>query len=56
VRLSERQACSRTAVGPERTISNAAITKFQPPKGCSVVSGDIISAKGWCKLYETPPE
>jgi hypothetical protein len=30
-------------------------TKFQPPKGCSVVSGDI-SAKGWCKLYEAPPE
>ena len=30
-------------------------TKFQPPKGCSVVSGDI-NAKGWCKLYEAPPE
>lgn len=30
-------------------------TKFQPPKGCSVVSGDI-SPKGWCKLYEAPPE
>ena len=30
-------------------------TKFQPPKGCSVVAGDI-SPKGWCKLYEAPPE
>jgi hypothetical protein len=30
-------------------------TKFQPPKGCSVVSGEI-SPKGWCKLYEAPPE
>jgi hypothetical protein len=30
-------------------------TKFQPPKGCSVVTGDI-SPKGWCKLYEAPPE
>jgi hypothetical protein len=30
-------------------------TRFQPPKGCSVVDGDI-SPKGWCKLYEAPPE
>jgi hypothetical protein len=30
-------------------------TKFQPPKGCSVVAGDV-SPKGWCKLYEAPPE
>jgi hypothetical protein len=30
-------------------------TKFQPPKACSVVAGDI-SPKGWCKLYEAPPE
>jgi hypothetical protein len=30
-------------------------TKFQPPKGCSVVAGDI-SPRGWCKLYEAPPE
>jgi hypothetical protein len=30
-------------------------TKFQPPKGCSVVTGDI-SPRGWCKLYEVPPE
>jgi len=30
-------------------------TKFQPPKGCSVVVGDI-SPRGWCKLYEEPPE
>ena len=30
-------------------------TKFQPPKGCSVVAGDI-SPKGWCKFYEAPPE
>lgn len=30
-------------------------TKFQPPKGCAVVAGDI-SPRGWCKLYEAPPE
>jgi hypothetical protein len=30
-------------------------TKFQPPKGCSVVTCDI-NPKGWCKLYEAPPE
>jgi hypothetical protein len=30
-------------------------TKFQPPKGCSVVAGDV-SPRGWCKLYEAPPE
>lgn len=30
-------------------------TKFQPPQGCSVVDG-AISPKGWCKLYEAPPE
>ena len=30
-------------------------TKFQPPKGCSVVAGDI-SPRAWCKLYEAPPE
>jgi hypothetical protein len=30
-------------------------TKFQPPKACSVVAGDI-SPRGWCKLYEAPPE
>ncbi len=30
-------------------------TKFQPPKGCSVVAGDI-NPRGWCKLYEAPPE
>jgi hypothetical protein len=30
-------------------------TKFQPPQACSVVSGSI-SPKGWCKLYEAPPE
>jgi hypothetical protein len=30
-------------------------TRFQPPKGCSVVSGDI-DPRGWCKLYEAPPE
>lgn len=30
-------------------------TKFQPPKRCSVVAGDI-SPRGWCKLYEAAPE
>ena len=30
-------------------------TKFQPPQACSVVAG-AISPKGWCKLYEAPPE
>jgi hypothetical protein len=30
-------------------------TKFQPPQGCSIVDG-AISPKGWCKLYEAPPE
>ena len=30
-------------------------TKFQPPQSCSVVTGSI-SPKGWCKLYEAPPE
>jgi high potential iron-sulfur protein len=30
-------------------------TKFQPPQSCSVVTG-TISPKGWCKLYEEPPE
>ena len=30
-------------------------TKFQPPQGCSVVAG-AVSPKGWCKLYEAPPE
>jgi hypothetical protein len=30
-------------------------TKFQPLASCSVVAGDI-SPRGWCKLYEAPPE
>ena len=30
-------------------------TKFQPPKGCSAVVGEV-SPRGWCKLYEEPPE
>jgi hypothetical protein len=31
-------------------------TKFQPPQSCSVVVTGSISPKGWCKLYEAPPE
>jgi outer membrane biogenesis lipoprotein LolB len=30
-------------------------TKFQPLASCSVVAGDI-SPRGWCKLFEAPPE
>jgi len=30
-------------------------TKFQPPKGCSLASGDI-GPTGWCKLYDALPE
>lgn len=30
-------------------------TKFQPPQSCSVVVGDV-SPRGWCRLYEAPPE
>jgi hypothetical protein len=30
-------------------------TRFQPPQGCSVVEGKV-SPRGWCKLYEAPPE
>jgi hypothetical protein len=30
-------------------------TYFQPPEGCSVVTGKI-SSQGWCKLFEVPPE
>jgi hypothetical protein len=30
-------------------------TYFQPPEGCSVVTGKI-SPQGWCKLFEVPPE
>lgn len=40
---------------PKNSQQCSQCTKFQPPKGCSVADGDI-SAKGWCKLYEAPPE
>ena len=42
-------------ISPKNGQQCSECTKFQPPKGCSVVTGDI-SPKGWCKLYEAPPE
>jgi hypothetical protein len=62
-------ACARAQQAPEKLSKPEAdyqdapkndqqcseCTKFQPPKGCSVLTGDI-SPKGWCKLYEAPPE
>ncbi len=30
-------------------------TQFQPPNACNVVEGDI-NPRGWCKLFEEPPE
>jgi hypothetical protein len=30
-------------------------TQFQPPQSCNVVDGEI-SPRGWCKLFEEPPE
>ncbi len=52
-KLSQPEADYQDAPKNEQQCSEC--TKFQPPKGCSVVTGDI-SPRGWCKLYEAPPE
>ena len=52
-KLSQSDAAYQTT--PKNNQQCSECTKFQPPKGCSIVSGDI-SPKGWCKLYEAPPE
>lgn len=52
-KLSKSDAAYQESPKNEQQCSEC--TKFQPPKGCSVVAGDI-SPKGWCKLYEAPPE
>lgn len=52
-KLSKPDAAYQDA--PKNNQQCSECTKFQPPKGCSVVAGDI-NPKGWCKLYEAPPE
>ena len=52
-KLSQSDAAYQASPKNDQQCSEC--TKFQPPKGCSVVAGDI-SPRGWCKLYEAPPE
>jgi hypothetical protein len=52
-KLSKPEAAYQDSPKNDRQCSEC--TKFQPPKGCSVVAGDI-GPRGWCKLYEAPPE
>lgn len=52
-KLSKTDAAYQDA--PKNNQQCSECTKFQPPKGCSVVDGDI-NPKGWCKLYEAAPE
>jgi len=52
-RLSKAEALYQDAPKNEQQCSEC--TKFQPPKACSAVAGDI-SPRGWCKLYEAAPE